>query len=147
MLCKVENESDGFIDLNHLPGVIEELGKDGETNTEAYLRDIDDSVECLQSSLWPLNQYIHDNPELAFAEYKAHDALTEYIRSFAGWEVTISAHGIETAWIATNDSGRDGPVVSFNAEMGICSLRTSSWPTTHCLQMHCPTWAMRVGII
>ncbi|KAH3984072.1 hypothetical protein HBH64_117260 [Parastagonospora nodorum] len=117
MLCKVEKRSDELLDVHHLSETLEELGRDREDNTHTYLGDINDSVESLQSSLWPLNQYIHDNPELAFAEYKAHDALTKYIRSFAGWEVTISAYGIETAWIATYDSGRDGPVVSFNAEM------------------------------
>jgi len=147
MRCKVESGSDGHINVHHPPRILKELDLDDEDNTKAYLRDIDASVESLQSSLWPLNQYIHDNPELAFAEYKAHDALTKYIRSFDDWEVATSAYGMETAWIATYYSGREGPVVSFNAEMGTCSLHTYSRRITHHLQMHYPTWAMRVDTI
>lgn len=84
----------------------------------SYLQEIDDYIEGLELFLWPLNKYIHVNPELAFREYKAHDALTKYMQSQKGWKVTRSACGLETAWIAEYDSGKPGPVVSFNAEMG-----------------------------
>ncbi|KAM7183182.1 peptidase M20 [Naviculisporaceae sp. PSN 640] len=39
------------------------------------------------------------------------------MQSRPGWKVTRSAYGIKTAWTAVYDSGRPGPVVSFNAEM------------------------------
>ncbi|CAI6333517.1 unnamed protein product [Periconia digitata] len=81
------------------------------------LTDIDMLIEELRETLWPLNRFIHKNPELAFKEYKAHDSLTEFMRKQEGWKVTSSAYGMETAWVATYDSGQAGPVVSFNAEM------------------------------
>lgn len=83
-----------------------------------YMSEIDEHIDTLQDALWPLNKFIHRNPELAFKEYKAHDALTEFMSSQDGWEVTPSAYGIQTAWTAVYDTGKKGPVVSFNAEMG-----------------------------
>lgn len=83
------------------------------------LSEIDGLVEQLYDVLWPLNNFIHENPELAFKECKTHDALTDFMRSQRGWVVTTSAYGMETAWVAVYDSGRKGPVVSFNAEMGL----------------------------
>ncbi|PNP42297.1 hypothetical protein TGAMA5MH_05979 [Trichoderma gamsii] len=39
------------------------------------------------------------------------------MKSQSGWVVTPSAYGMETAWVAVFDTGKRGPVVSFNAEM------------------------------
>lgn len=77
-----------------------------------YLNAIADSL------LWPMNKKIHDNPELNYKEFIAHKTLTSIMRSQPGWQVTPSAYGLATAWTAVYDSGREGPVVSFNAEMG-----------------------------
>jgi hypothetical protein len=90
--------------------------KDG---SREYLDGISQCIDDLRDTLWPLNKFIHDSPELAFEEYKAHDALTKFMGSQEGWQVTASAYGIETAWIACYDSGKPGPVVSFNAEYGM----------------------------
>lgn len=85
----------------------------------AYLSEISDFVDRqVAGSLWPVNKRIHDNPELGYEEFIAHEALTKFMRTREGWKVTPSAYGLETAWIAVYDSGRKGPVVSFNAEMG-----------------------------
>jgi hypothetical protein len=70
------------------------------------------------NQFWPVNKKIHDNPEQGYEEFIAHDALTGYMDRQEGWEVTRSAYGIKTAWVAVYDSGLPGPVVSFNAEMG-----------------------------
>ncbi|KAF1958380.1 putative amidohydrolase [Byssothecium circinans] len=88
----------------------------GHSGSE-YLADIDMFVDGLHKTLWPLNDFIHRNPELAFKEYKTHDALTSFMRSQKGWKVTASAYGMETAWEAVYDNGKNGPVISFNAEM------------------------------
>lgn len=89
-----------------------------QPNSLKYLSEIDDHVEDLHDALWPLNKVIHDHPELAFNENKAHDALIEFMRSRNDWVVTPHAFGLNTAWIAIFDTGRGGPAVSFNAEMG-----------------------------
>ncbi|KAK3897817.1 hypothetical protein C8A05DRAFT_19491 [Staphylotrichum tortipilum] len=85
---------------------------------QAYLACIDQFVETQKDVLWPLNLFLHQNPELAFQEHKAHKALTEFLWSAENeWTVTPSAYGMETAWVAVYDSGRAGPTVSFNVEM------------------------------
>ncbi|KAL3961116.1 hypothetical protein ACCO45_006233 [Purpureocillium lilacinum] len=83
----------------------------------AFLDDISAAVDDLAASFWPINKTIHDNPELAYEEHHAHHVLTRFMAAQDGWCVTRSAYGIDTAWVAVYDSGRRGPVVSFNAEM------------------------------
>ncbi|KAK4196018.1 hypothetical protein QBC40DRAFT_310184 [Triangularia verruculosa] len=83
-----------------------------------YLAEIASFIDHQSEKLWSLNKFIHNNPEIAFKEFKAHEALTKFMRSQPErWQVTSSACGIETAWIAVYDSGRKGPAVSFNVEM------------------------------
>jgi len=69
-----------------------------------------------------LSLKIHDNPELSFKEFIAHETLTSFLETRKGWEVARSAYGIETAFVAVFDSGRRGSVVSYNAEYGSYSL-------------------------
>ncbi|KAG6017860.1 hypothetical protein E4U54_001774 [Claviceps lovelessii] len=87
------------------------------STTNELLRDIDCYIEELSSLLWPLNCFLHANPETAYNEHKAHDVLTNFLKYRGGWHVTCSAYGMETAWLAEFDSGMPGPAVSFNAEM------------------------------
>ncbi|KAF2036109.1 putative amidohydrolase [Setomelanomma holmii] len=91
-------------------------GHDDESGNE-YLKRIDSYIEHLAANLWHLNKYIHDNPELAFEEHKAHDALVLLMKTQKEWKITPSAYGLQTAWVAVYDSWNPGPVVSFNAEM------------------------------
>jgi amidohydrolase len=123
-----EVEEDGFIlvsrDEENLVNVPQSISCAGYKKNEIQdnwhdpLSDIDRSIKSLSISLWPLNEFIHENPELAFEEHKAHDALTGFMRLHKGWKVTPSAYGMKTAWLAIYDSGKAGPVVSFNVEMG-----------------------------
>lgn len=76
-------------------------------------------IDSLDKVLRPINLKIHDNPELNYKEFIAHDTLQAFMKTRRGWKVTPSAYGIETAFIAEFDSGKEGPVVSFNAEYGM----------------------------
>lgn len=87
-------------------------------NKPKYLCAISDFIESASGDLWTVNKTIHDNPELGFEEYKAHTLLTNFLKSRDGWKVTTSAYGMDTAWVAVYDSGKKGPIVSFNLEMG-----------------------------
>jgi hypothetical protein len=108
-----------------MPRLGEEQGSHDATHE--YLLDIDHFIRDLEPLLWPLNSFLYENPELGFKEHKAHDALTNFIQSREGWHVTPSAYGMETAWVAVYDSGRPGPMVSFNAEMGtVCPCLSST---------------------
>lgn len=87
--------------------------------TSSYLDDISSGIESLSTELREISLSIHDNPELQYKEYHAHKVLTEFVSRQDGWKVTPSAYGIETAFVAVYDTGRKGPVVSFNAEYGM----------------------------
>lgn len=90
-----------------------------DDDSSKLVSDIDAFIDNIEESLWGLNGFIHANPELAFQEHKTHRALTEFMGSQGeDWHVTPSAYGMETAWVAVYDSGQQGPVVSFNVEMG-----------------------------
>ncbi|GME42252.1 Peptidase m20 [Neofusicoccum parvum] len=87
------------------------------TSAPDYLAEIGSYIDSIADPLWPINKKIHDNPELGYKEYIAHEALTSFLKAQKGWKVTPSAYGMETAFVAVFDSGKKGPVVSFNAEM------------------------------
>ena len=75
-------------------------------------------VDSISEELWPINKEIHENPELAFHEVRAHKLLTDYLSSHDGWTVQRSAYNMSTAFVAVFEGSGDGPVVSFNAEYG-----------------------------
>ncbi|KAK3390140.1 putative amidohydrolase [Podospora didyma] len=108
-------EVDGFILVSREDACQRSISRN--SSHDSFLPEIDKSVDGLGPWLLPLNQFIHDNPELAFREHQAHDVLTRFMRSQDGWNVVSSAYGMETAWVAKFDSGKAGPVVSFNVEM------------------------------
>ncbi|KXJ93023.1 aminobenzoyl-glutamate utilization protein B [Microdochium bolleyi] len=85
-------------------------------SSSPYLEEISDFLDAASDELWKVNRAIHENPELGYKEYKAHDLLTYFLEGRDGWNVTRSTHGIETAFAAVFKGSGDGPVVSFNAE-------------------------------
>lgn len=91
-----------------------------------YLDDVSSHIESLSEELRQISLSIHDHPELQYKEFHAHRVLTEYLSTQAGWEVTPSAYNIETAFVAVFDTGREGPVVSFNAEYGMLPLKAGA---------------------
>ncbi|KAF2495740.1 hypothetical protein BU16DRAFT_398868 [Lophium mytilinum] len=82
-----------------------------------HLDSVGSYIDRIADTLWPINKKIHDNPELGYEEKIAHAALTGFLKTRKGWKVTPSAYGLETAFVAVYDSGKKGPVISFNAEM------------------------------
>lgn len=59
-----------------------------------------DAVTTLNDKLWPLNQKIHQNPELLFQEHIAHDAISGFLED-EGFAVKRSAYGLDTCFEAT----------------------------------------------
>ncbi len=99
------------------------LTKVSAKGEKSYLDKLSDAVEGISSELRDISLSIHDNPELQYKEFHAHRVLTEYLSRQDGWNVTPSAYGIDTAFVAVFDSGKAGPVVSYNAEYGgSCSI-------------------------
>lgn len=60
-------------------------------------------------------EYIWNHPELGYEEYQSSKILIKTLVSF-GFEVEQNIDGMETAFIATYDSGKEGPSVSFLSE-------------------------------
>ncbi|KAK7995728.1 hypothetical protein PG990_014501 [Apiospora arundinis] len=105
-------DADDFVVVSH-----EDAAPSPLESAPRYLSEIDDAIEHMSERLWTVNKKIHDNPELGYEEFIAHETLTTFMRSVDGWKVTPSAYGLKTAWVAVWDSGTKGPVVSFNCEM------------------------------
>ncbi|KAI0109890.1 hypothetical protein F4814DRAFT_450851 [Daldinia grandis] len=106
----MEQQLDDFVFVTHEDA-------DVAQSKSGYLGDISDFIDRIADDLWPVNKKIHDNPELGYEEFIAHETLTKFMASRPGWKVTPSAYGLATAWVAVFDSGKKGPVVSFNVEM------------------------------
>lgn len=107
-------EVDGFV----LVSLVHEAANLKHDDKPLYLDDISEYVDGIADQLWPVNIKVHDNPELGFEEFIAHATLTAFFKAQAGWKVTPSAYGMATAWVAEWDSGKKGPVISYNVEMG-----------------------------
>lgn len=93
---------------------------EGRTYSNEFMSSISARVDLLSPPLRHLSLKIHDNPEVRNKEFIAHEAITTFLeaQSAPEWQVTLSAYGIATAFVAVFDSGLPGPVVSFNAEYG-----------------------------
>ncbi|KAJ0272995.1 hypothetical protein COL940_010112 [Colletotrichum noveboracense] len=111
----ISDNDDDFVFISHSDCKPSTNTKPASFSTP--LDEISAIVDSFAEDLWPVNKKIHNNPELGYKEFIAHDTLTAFMRSRPGWSVTPSAYGMETAWVAVYDTGRKGPVVSFNAEM------------------------------
>lgn len=98
--------------------VMVEAPEEQSSTSAGHLKEISHHVETLSSDLREISLSIHDDPELQYKEHHAHDVLTNFLSKQEGWQVTPSAYGIRTAFVAVYDTGKHGPVVSFNAEYG-----------------------------
>lgn len=90
-----------------------------EESLADFLESISQHIESLSDDLRKMSLSIHDDPELQYKEVHAHKILTEYLAKQDGWQITPSAYGIKTAFVAVFDNGKHGPTVSFNAEYGV----------------------------
>ncbi len=76
---------------------------------------IQESLEGLEARLTELNQWMYDNPELGFQEYRASELLTEELAG-AGFEVERGVADKETAFMAKYKGSGTGPAIAFFAE-------------------------------
>lgn len=72
-------------------------------------------TDDLKGELIQLSEYIFDNPELGHEELKACKAHVDLLKNH-GFEVEEEYLGIETAFKATYDSGKEGPSIAFLSE-------------------------------
>lgn len=72
-------------------------------------------IELHRNEISTLCQYIFENPELGFNEYKASEALSDFL-SKHGFEVQRNIGGLETAFRAEKKGTRPGPKIAFLCE-------------------------------
>lgn len=61
-------------------------------------------IEQANEALFKANRALHDNPELCFQEYKAHDLLANFLED-QGFPVTRKAWGLDTCFESSFGSG------------------------------------------
>ena len=57
--------------------------------------------ECIHEDLWNLAVYLYENPEIGYKEYKACEALSEFLKKHGFDNVETGSGGVETAFVAT----------------------------------------------
>jgi metal-dependent amidase/aminoacylase/carboxypeptidase family protein len=90
-----------------------------QNNDTSKIDAISDYIDSIYDDMWNISKSIHENPELGFKEFKAHDLLTSFMESQDGWNVTRSLYNISTSFSAVFQGSGDGPIVSFNSEYGM----------------------------
>ncbi|CAG7922003.1 unnamed protein product [Penicillium olsonii] len=83
-----------------------------------FLDSVQVALRRYDSQLKDINQKIWSNPELAYAEFDAHDHICELFENLKaeGYSVTRKAYDLETALVVEYKQGDGGRVVTFNAE-------------------------------
>lgn len=84
-------------------------------NTKDYKKAVQDRIDEVLSDLTGLSDYLWNNPEYSFHEFKACAAMSDLLRKY-GFEVENGVGGIETSVRAVYDSGKPGPNVGYVGE-------------------------------
>jgi amidohydrolase len=76
---------------------------------------IDRQIESIKDEMFAVARFIHAHPEPPLEEYDSAAKLSEVLKQH-GFSLTEKAGGLDTAFIATKDSGQPGPHVAFLCE-------------------------------
>ena len=79
------------------------------------VKNLGTKYDMIFGDLKKLCEYIYQNPELGRKEFKACKAHKELLKKY-GFKVTDNYIGIETAYLAEYDSGREGAKIAYLAE-------------------------------
>ncbi|WP_445486941.1 M20 family metallopeptidase [Niallia sp. 03133] len=79
------------------------------------INNIIEGIEQYKKEFYDISIYIGENPELGHEEFKACAALTELLNKH-DFIVETGTCSLPTAFTATYDSGKEGPVIGFMAE-------------------------------
>ncbi|KAL6407710.1 amidohydrolase AmhX [Ilyonectria robusta] len=84
-----------------------------QVSTQKLYHGISQSISRHEQDLASICAKIHENPELNYAEFKAHDNICHLLERL-GYKVKRHAYGLETSFVA--EFGNGGKLVVFNAE-------------------------------
>ncbi|KAF5581846.1 amidohydrolase [Fusarium pseudoanthophilum] len=82
-------------------------------NSESTVDAVVNAVDKELGALREINSVIHNNPELCFKEFKAHDNITALLESL-GFAVEKHAYGLDTSFVA--EYGQGGRLVTICSE-------------------------------
>ena len=74
-----------------------------------------DLIDNKRDELIEMADYIFDNPEMPFEEYKASKLLTDYLKE-EGFKVELGLGSLDTAFKATYENGDSGPNIGLLCE-------------------------------
>ena len=86
-----------------------------DTMKDAMKETIKDNAKKYLDDVFEIAKYIYENPELGYEEVKAAEALCQAFKE-SGFQVEKGIYGLPTAFQASMDSGKAGPVAVFFAE-------------------------------
>jgi amidohydrolase len=90
-------------------------GRKDMTYLEDLKRRLQNLVDLIREEIIRIAEYIYNNPELGYAEFKASKLLASVLEE-KGFEVTRGLSGLPTAFKAVMKGKTDKPVVGFLAE-------------------------------
>ncbi len=74
-----------------------------------------DYLDSIKAKMTGMSDYIFDNPECDFKEYKAAEVLTDYLNN-NGFKVEKALCGLETSFRAVYENGTGGPSIGLLCE-------------------------------
>lgn len=72
--------------------------------------------DTIKKQMIEISNDLYENPELSGEEYKSKEALKNFLKKHAFKSEDINFPELETAFIATYDSGKPGPTIAYLAE-------------------------------
>lgn len=72
-------------------------------------------IELQKNQLIDMSKFIWSNPEIGYQEYQASRILSESLEK-QGFEVTLKAAGLDTAFVGLKKGRKDGPCVAIMSE-------------------------------
>lgn len=85
------------------------------TDNKIYIDKIMEEIDSKKDELVKLSQYIWENPELGYEEFKAKEVLCDYLEK-EGFEVNRDVADLETAFVAVKNGKGKGPKVAIMSE-------------------------------
>jgi amidohydrolase len=83
--------------------------------TDALKTRVQTRIDDIEAELWNISEYLYENPEICFEEFKSSKKLTDTLIN-AGYQVEYPFGGLDTAFRASYAGISTGPTVAFLAE-------------------------------
>ncbi|MFC4559957.1 M20 family metallopeptidase [Virgibacillus kekensis] len=76
---------------------------------------LQEEIKKIENDLWAMSDHLYANPELGDQEFNSMELLTKFLKDH-GFQIETGIVNRPTAFKATFDSGKPGPVIAYLAE-------------------------------